>query len=153
MGKLRVARFWRGGGALALVARVKGGTEGMEVAPLQGVADLSHELEIEMEVVKGHEPEAEEFTGFEEVPEVGSTKGAAGGANAALFDGSLGVGMDCIAEIEGPVGGVGGAVAGDACGQDAVEHINAPGNHFDQLRRRSQAHGITCFGLGGIRFP
>ena len=49
-------------------------------------AGLRHEVQVEVEVVRGDEAEAEDFLGLHEVAEVAAGKGAAGGAGAAVLD-------------------------------------------------------------------
>ena len=56
-----------------------------------------------------------------------------------------------IAYGQPPFMGHGHAVAGDAGREDTVEHVDAAGDAFEQAVGRTDAHQITCLGLGQIR--
>lgn len=106
-------------------------------------AGLTGEVEVEVEVVDGDKPESEDFLCFNEVAEVGAGEVAAGVAFATGFDGGGVFGEGGVFEVQSAGGGEGGAVAGEASGEDAVEHVNAAGDYFDDLWRGAEAHGIA----------
>ena len=128
---------------MGLVVRNERFAELFEGASEDVGAGLTGEVEVEVEVVDGDEAEAEDFLCFDEVAEVGAGKVAAGVAFATRFDGGGVFSEWGVFEVQCAGGGKGGAVAGEASGEDAVEHVNAACDHFDDLRRGAEAHGVA----------
>ena len=79
--------------------------------------------------------------------EVGAGEILAGIALATLLDRGGVLGERGVFEIEGSAGSEGGAVAGEAGGENAVEHVHAAGDHFEDLRRGAEAHRVTRVGF------
>ena len=114
-----------------------------ERASSQRCADIGHQLDVHVRVMDADEAQAENFVGLEQMPHVGAREEFAGEAFAAFFDGPevrlVRAAFDAIRAASRD----GGAVAGDARGQHAIEHIHAARDKFHHLRRRAQAHGVT----------
>ena len=111
------------------------------------LAGLAGEAEVEMEVVDREQAQTEDFLGFHQVAQVGAGEIFAGVALAAFLDRGGVLGERGVFEIEGSAGGEGGAVAGEAGGENAVEHIHTAGDHFEDLRRGAEAHGVARVGF------
>ena len=80
--------------------------------------------------------------------EIGAGEIFAGEAITVFFDGAevgfVSAGFDADAAFAGE----GGAVAGDAGGEDAIEHVNAARDEFDHLGGRAETHRVARL-LGG----
>ena len=75
----------------------------------------------------------QEFFGLEEMADIGPRIIAARIALAAFFDGMEIVGILGVAQGQAARMGHGHAVAGNARREDAVEHIDAAGDAFEQV--------------------
>ena len=76
----------------------------------------------------------------------------AGEAIAGFFYGAE-VGFVCAGlDADAAFAGEGGAVAGDAGGKDAIEHIDAARDEFNHLGRRAEAHRVAGLVGGEERF-
>ena len=122
-----------------------------EGAVLDSGAGLFHGSDKHAGVVNAEHAKAENFTDVEEVPQVGASEMAASEAIAVFFDGAevgfVRTGFDADAALASE----GGAVAGDAGGKDAIEHVDAASDEFDHLSGRTEAHRVAGLVGGEMR--
>ena len=52
-------------------------------------------------------------------------------------------GVDEVFDVDGAVQCEGDAMAGDAGGHHAIEHVHAPTDHFQDLRGGAEPHGVA----------
>ncbi len=110
------------------------------------MADPLHQVEIKGEIVQGEKPETQNFVILDEVTEVSAAKALAKWVGFPRWGERSGIVFPTgIFHVNGPLWSVGGAVAGDAGWQHAVEHIDAAGDQFEQLVRLAQTHGVAGF--------
>ena len=64
-------------------------SENIECPCVDCGADTGHEVQIEMQIVQGNQPQAENFLGLDEMPEIAAGELTAGVARAALLDRAL----------------------------------------------------------------
>ncbi len=118
-------------------------TEFIERAGFEACPHILHELHKAVDIVDGEEADAEDFAGMEEMPHIGAGKIPATIAGAALFHGAKIIGIAAGLDGDGAVAGKGGAVAGMARRHDAVKHIDAAGDAFDDLNPVADAHQVA----------
>ena len=85
----------RGSGLFGL----KVAAEGRECSGGDGSSDLSHQVQIEVQVVECEQAESEDFIGLHEVPQVGAREGAACGALAPLLNRQIGEPVRGVFEV------------------------------------------------------
>ena len=113
-----------------------------------GGAEFPHELVVEEDVVFADELPAEGFVGFREVVEVGAGVAGAGGTGADGVEGGVGKFVDAAAELDKAAGGESAAAAGNLRGDDAVEHVDAAVDGFEDVERGADAHEVAGFVAG-----
>lgn len=118
-----------------------------ETAFGDGGAGVFHKLEVEVEVVEGEDALGDDFSGAEAVAEEGA--GEAGNVGVGVFGEGGGVEFEgFVFNVDGAVVGEGLSVAGAAGGVDAVEHVDALADHFEELGGRAEAHCVAGLVLG-----
>ena len=95
-----------------------------------------------MQIVEGKQPQSEDFPGPEQVAEVGARE-PGDVRMRRLAKRPRVLGMDEVLDVQRAVEREGHAVAGHAGGHHAVEHVHAAADHFQNLRRRAEAHGVA----------
>jgi hypothetical protein len=138
---------------------LRGHVVGDEVAAVFGEgavfnrgAGLFHRSDEHASVVYAEHTEAENFADVEEMAQVGASEIAAGEAVAVFFDGAEVRFVSAGFNADAAFAGEGGAVSGDAGGQDAIEHVDAASDEFDHLGGRAEAHGVARLVGGKMRF-
>ena len=122
-----------------------------ERAVEDGLAHIPHELQQEVQVVDADQAVCQEFFGLEEMADIGARIVAARITLTTFFNGMEIVGILGVAHGQAARMGHGHAVAGNARREDAVKHIDAAGDAFEQAVRRADAHEVTGFILRQIR--
>ncbi len=103
-----------------------------------------------MQIVEGKQPQTEDFTRPEKVPQVGP--GKSGDVRMGAFANRPRVlGVDQVLDVDRAVERHRHAVAGDAGGHHAVEHVHPAGDHFQNLRRRAETHRVARLVVGEKR--
>jgi len=107
------------------------------------VAGFFHCFHEHAGVVDAEHSKAKDFADVKKVAEVGAGKVLAREAIAAFLDRAE-VGLICAGlDTDAAFAGEGGAVAGDASGQDAIEHVDAARDEFDHLGGGAEAHRVA----------
>lgn len=117
--------------------------EGLVLAGGDGAAGALGEPSEVAEVVVGGESVAEEFVVAEEVVEVGEAELLAGEAVAGGVDGLVAFSVGGVADVEPAVVGEEGAVTAEPGGEDAIEHVDAAGDAFDEVFGAADAHEVA----------
>src|SRR5260370_31875084 len=84
--------------------------------------------------------------------DVTATEFTATDAVAIVFDRPFVLGELCILQSDRSYGRKRGSISRESCWQYAIEHIRSARDHFQQLRRRAQAHRITRLVVRQKRF-
>jgi len=99
--------------------------------------------------------------GIDQMTDVGTGEMTAGVTGTSGVNRLAAGDIGSIQEIDPSIGSEGGIMAGEAGGEDAIEHINAKGNAVDQIFRGANPHEIAGFFSGeeliddlnhGVRF-
>lgn len=112
---------------------------------------LTGQPQVEVNIMDGRQLMPENFLDAGQMPHVGARKMAAGIATAVLVDGSEIVGVIRVADSHLAPGGEERAVARVAGRHDAVEHIHAAADAFQDVLRGANAHEIPRFVFGQYR--
>src|SRR4030095_14515257 len=96
-----------------------------------------------MQIVKRYKAQAEYLLGLDQMAQVAASKLATCGTRTAFFDRALLQGELGVLQVERAANGKGGAVARQASREDAIKHVDAPGDQLEQLRWCAQAHRIA----------
>ena len=99
--------------------------EGFEITAVQSVADLSHKLVIEVEVMLYCKAHTDGLLRFNKVANIGTAVVAAGGATAIFVDGTGIAGIFFVHNIDLAVPGEHVSVAGITGGHYTVKEVNA----------------------------
>ena len=120
------------------------GSVELEEAILENArADLAHELVVEMEVVLAEELPAERLRALGEVMQVGARVARAGRAGALRIERLLGAFVDAAAQLQEAARGEGDAALRELRRHDAVEHVDAAMDGFEDIERRADAHEVA----------
>ena len=98
-----------------------------------------------LKVVPGEQDRPQHLAGLEQVVQVGAAEAAAGRAGAIRIERPVRFGMAGVADVQLAAGHEGLARASGAGRQHAIEHIDAPGDGADDVRRPPDAHQIARF--------
>lgn len=113
-----------------------------EAAFGNGLASVSHEGEVEVEIVEGEDALGDDFAGSEAVTEEGL--GEAEDVGMGVFAKGAGVEFELLVfDVDGAIGRESLAVTGAAGGVDAVKHVYALADHFEELSGGAEAHGVA----------
>src|SRR5699024_6243873 len=124
--------------------------QGLEVAAVQGGADLVHQAHHEAFVVDRAQRRGEHLLGAEQVVHVRGGVVGAGVAVAALVDGGELAAVPCAGEVHPPGAGVDGAVARHTGRGDAVEGVGPGGDSDEQVVDLADAQQVAGPGLGQL---
>src|ERR1700733_14966350 len=105
-------------------------------------SDSSHEVQVKMEVMNRDQAKTENLFGFDQVPNVSAREGPASGAGTFFLNRAFVQAVRIVFQINRSDLGKGGAVPGKSRGEHTVKHVDSSGDHFDDLGRRSEAHGV-----------
>ena len=111
-------------------------------------AGLANEPEVEGEVVDGANLQGEQLLRLIEVVEIGACVGLVDVACAAGVDGREVVGPLGVAHVERALGGEEHGVAAVARRHDAVEHVDAEADGFEDVGGCAYAHEVAWSVLG-----
>ncbi len=135
----------RGGCSLFLSGGIAGHKFALEFAKAvfgDGLAGSFHEAEVKVEVMEGKDPLGDDFSGSEAVAEEGT--GEAGDVGVGVFGERLGVEFELLVlNVDGAIGSEGLTMTSAAGGVNAVEHVDALADHFEQLGGGAEAHGVA----------
>ena len=109
--------------------------------------DLCHHLQIEVDIVNAGKDGGEDFVGVEKVVDVGPAEVCAGVAVAARVDGVEVAAVVLVGEADPAAAGEEGGAAGIAGRDDAVEHVHAALDAFEDILRQADPHEIAGFVL------
>ena len=110
---------------------------------LDGLADTLHQPEQIAQVVDRRQPSAGDLARLDEVADIRAGEVPAGVAVASLFNRAEIVGVLRVADDQPTLIGEAGAVARDAGGEHAVEHINAATYAFHQIFWFTHTHQVS----------
>src|SRR5580658_8561235 len=113
---------------------------GVKFAPGDGGAQRAHEAQVEVQVVDGVEPRAENLVTAVEVPQVGAAEVAAGIAAAGRIDGLEVVLVGAVPYVHDPGRSKQVAVAGVPGRHDTVTHIDPAYHRGHDVLRAADAH-------------
>src|SRR5882672_11228341 len=105
--------------------------------------DLSHQVEIEVEVVERCELRTEHLAGKNEVPDRSPAEVPAGVAWTTVLDGARVAGVRGVADHQLAVSGEEGPVPTVAGREDAVEKVISHRREAKQIAGRSEAHQVA----------
>ena len=111
--------------------------EGFKTALIQSIADLLHQLVVEIQVVHDCQAHGKHFLCHKQVPDIGTAVAAADGAVTVGIDGPLIQLVLGVFQIDGSIPGKQSGMPGVSRRHDTVEEINAPGNGLDDIGRSS----------------
>jgi hypothetical protein len=106
-------------------------------------ARLAHEVEVVLQVVDGEEPWPERLAALEQVVEVATREGAAGGAAAVRVERRVGELVLAAGEPDAARGREGGALPCHGGRQHAVEHVHALADGVEEVGRGPDAHEVA----------
>src|SRR5258708_7781207 len=116
--------------------------ERARLAPLDGRAQVAHQVQVEGQVVQAVQAEAEQLLRGEEVAQVGAGEGAAGVAGAGRVGRPRVPGIARALDLQAPLPGEEQPVAGDPRWQHAVGEVGAgEGAAQEVLPRPPPPHG------------
>ncbi len=108
-------------------------------------SNVAHELVIEMDVVFAEELPAQRLARLREVMQIGARVARAGRAGAGGIEFFVGEFVNAAAHLEKTARGEGGAALRQLRRHDAVEHVDAAMDRFEDVERRADAHEIARF--------
>ena len=106
-------------------------------------ANLAHELVVEMEVVLSEELPAERLRAFGQMMEIRARVARAGRAGAVRIQLLLRAFVNAAAQLEKPARGESRAALRELRRHDAIEHVDAAMNGFEDIERRADAHEVA----------
>ena len=112
---------------------------------------LGHEVLQEVDVVQGEERAAELFAGVMQVTQVGAREVTAGVVVHAFHERAMVLLVTEVLHADRAVGRERAAMAADARGHRAVEHVGAERDHAEELGRGADAHDVARLVLGEER--
>ena len=107
------------------------------------VANVAHELVIEMDVVLAEQLPAERLARLREVMQIGARVARAGRAGAGGIELFVREFVNAAAHLEETARGEDGAALRQLRRHDAVEHVDAAMDGFEDIERRADAHEIA----------
>ena len=114
-----------------------------KVITQDGISHLLHQPMIERQIVDGQEMPAQDLVGLDEMVQVGARVVPASLTAAMGVDRPLRKLMHGSAQLNLPLRGENDAALRELGGDDAVEHVDAAMNGFQQIDRRAHAHEIA----------
>src|SRR5687767_1479333 len=98
-------------------------------------ADGADQIDDEVKVVNGGKAQRQRLPGGEQVAQVAARVVLAGVAGAVVLDRGVVAGIARTLDVQPPVPGVEGAVAGDAGRRNAVEEVDAALDRLEEIFR------------------
>ena len=124
--------------------------ETLEVVAVQSVADLLHQIVVEIQIVQNRQAHTEGFLCLDQVADIAAAVEPAGGASAILVDGAGVSRVFLVEQVHLAVPCEQIAVAGVTGRHHTVEEIHAAMHRFQNILRRAHAHQIAGLILGHI---
>ena len=106
-------------------------------------ANLAHELVVEMDVVFPEELPAERLARLRQVMQISAGVARAGRTSAGRIEFLFGEFVNAAAHLQKAARGKNRAALGELRGHDAIEHVHATMDGFEQIERRADAHEIA----------
>ena len=106
-------------------------------------ANLAHELVVEMNVVLPEQLPAERLARLRQVMQIGARVARAGRAGASRIEFLLGEFVNAAAHLQKPARSENGAALRQLRRHDAIEHVHAAMDGFENIERRADAHEIA----------
>ena len=106
-------------------------------------ANLAHELVVEVDVVLPEELPAERLARLRQVMQVGARVARAGRAGAGRIEFLLGEFVNAAAHLQKAARGEDGAALRELRRHDAIEHVHAAMDGFENVERRADAHEVA----------
>ncbi len=98
-----------------------------------------------VDIVDGNERGPQHLAGADEVAQVGARIEAAGIAGAGFINRARIAGILSVHQVHAPAEGLGGAVARQAGGQHAIEHIHSTADALDEIVGGADPHQVAGF--------
>ena len=118
-----------------------------ETSARDALADFAHELVVEMNVVFAEQLPAERFARLGQMMEISARVARAGRAIAGRIEFLLRVFVNAAPHLQEPARSEDGAALGELRRHDAIEHVHAAMDGFENIERRAHAHQIARFVL------
>ena len=112
---------------------------------------LGHKVLQEMDIMQREQRATELFAGVVQVAQVSAREMAAGVIVHAFHERTVVIAVAEVLHADWPVGRERAAVATDARGHGAVEHIGTERDHAEELGRGADAHDVTRLVFGEER--